>query len=104
MILGEVMNSFHPDSAESEWPEELRLKIADSLFNNSCEGICLTDVGERIVEIKPTFCQLSGYTKEELLNKTPRMLSSRGEIASPTSNPAHAQSPAVSISKSARPQ
>jgi len=47
----------------SEWSEELRLNIADALFNNSCEGICITDAEERIIEVNPTFCQLSGYTK-----------------------------------------
>lgn len=70
------MNICHPSSATNEWSEELRLKIADSLFNNSCEGICITGVDERIVEVNPTFCQLSGYTKGELLDQTPRVLSS----------------------------
>lgn len=70
------MNVYHPSSVANEWSEELRLKVADSLFTNSCEGICITDVDERIVEVNATFCQLSGYTKEELLYKTPRMLSS----------------------------
>jgi len=70
------MNICHPSIVTSEWSEELRLNIADALFNNSCEGICITDAEERIVEVNPTFCQLSGYTKDELLGKTPRKLSS----------------------------
>ena len=58
------MNVCHPSSVANEWPEELRLKIADSLFNNSSEGICVTDAGERIVEVNPTFCKISGYSNE----------------------------------------
>jgi diguanylate cyclase (GGDEF)-like protein/PAS domain S-box-containing protein len=70
------MTVCHRSSAANEWPEELRLKIADSLFNNSSEGICLVDADERIIEVNPTFCKISGYLKEELFGKTPRMLAS----------------------------
>lgn len=70
------MNICHPASEASEWSQELRLSIAESLFNNAIEGICLTDAGERIVEVNPTLCQLTGYSREELLGKTPRIFSS----------------------------
>lgn len=70
------MNICHPSAEASEWSQELRLSIAESLFNNSIEGICLTDAGERIIEVNPTLCQLTGYSKEELLGKTPRIFSS----------------------------
>jgi diguanylate cyclase (GGDEF)-like protein/PAS domain S-box-containing protein len=52
------------------------LSIADSLFNNSSEGICITDAHERIVEVNPTLCSLTGYAKEELLGNTPKMFCS----------------------------
>lgn len=70
------MPAFHPSPTAKEWSEDLRLNIADSLFNNTSEGICITDAGERIIEVNPTFCKLSGYSKEELLGKTPRILKS----------------------------
>jgi len=70
------MNAYHSPLVASEWSEELRLKIADSLFNNSSEGICITDADEKIVEVNPTFCKLSGYAKDELRGKTPGILSS----------------------------
>lgn len=70
------MNVCHPSSVANDWSEELRLKIADSLFNNSSEGICITDANERIVEVNPTFCELTGYAKDELLGQTPQMLDS----------------------------
>lgn len=68
------MNVCHPSLVANEWPEVLRLEIANSLFNNSSEGICITDDNERIVEVNPTFCKISGYRKEELLGQTPRIL------------------------------
>lgn len=70
------MNIWHQSSVTNVWSQELRLKIADSLFNNSSEGICVTDAVERIIEVNQTFCELSGYTKDELLGNTPRLLSS----------------------------
>lgn len=73
---GVGMNAGQPSSNAYGGSQALRLRIADSLFNNSCEGICVTDVDERIVEVNPTFCQISGYRREELLGKTPRLLGS----------------------------
>ncbi len=70
------MNVFQQTSVLDEWSGELRLKIADSLFNNLNEGICVTDAGEQIIAVNPTFCRLSGYSNEELLGKTPGMLNS----------------------------
>lgn len=70
------MNVCHPSSVTSKWSKNLRLRIADSLFNSSHEGICVTDAGERIVEVNPTFCNLCGYSRDELLDVTPRILSS----------------------------
>ena len=70
------MNVFQQASVPDEWPQKLRLKIADSLFNNLNEGICITDASERIIAVNPTFCRLSGYSNDELLGKTPRLISS----------------------------
>lgn len=71
-----MTNVCHPSLHASKWSQELRLSIADSLFDNSNEAICVTDSNESIVEVNPTLCQLSGYSREYLLGKTPRVLSS----------------------------
>lgn len=60
----------------NDWPGELQMSIADSLFNNSSEGICITDETEHIVEVNPTLCSLTGYSKQELLGNTPRIFCS----------------------------
>ena len=62
--------------ATSDWSSELRLRVADSLFMNSSEGICITDAQERIVEVNPTLCQITGFRKEDVLGKTPRLFHS----------------------------
>lgn len=82
MAEGEVERSDHTAnvcfrSQEIDgWSLELRLKLADSLFMNSSEGICITDAAERIVEVNPTLCQLTGFTREELIGQTPRVFHS----------------------------
>lgn len=70
------MNICQPSMDVNEWSRGLRLKIADSLFNNSCEGICVTDARQRIVDVNPTFCQLTGYSRDELLGNSTRILNS----------------------------
>lgn len=67
------MSNYSMPCAANAWPLELRLSIADAMFNNSSEGICITDAHERIVDVNPTLCQLSGYSRSELLGTTSRL-------------------------------
>lgn len=62
--------------ATSDWTPELRLSVADFLFMSSSEGICITDAQERIVEVNPTLCQITGFRKEDVLGNTPRVFHS----------------------------
>lgn len=59
-----------------DWDLESRLRLADCVFNNSVEGICVTDSEERIIEINPTLCEISGFKKEQILGQTPRLFKS----------------------------
>lgn len=59
------------------WSVESRLRLADSLFNNSSVGICVTDTAEHIVDVNPALCQLTGFGRQALLGKTPRVFSSQ---------------------------
>lgn len=70
------MNDRPISSVSNAWPLELRLGIADAMFSNTSEGLCITDSNEHIVEVNPTLCQLTGYSRSELLGKTPRIFSS----------------------------
>ena len=55
---------------------EDRLRLAASVFVNSHEGILITDAQARIVEANEAFTRLTGYAREEVLGKNPRLLQS----------------------------
>ncbi len=63
------------DVTERQHSEE-QLELAAGVFEHAREGIVITDAQERILRVNPTFCELTGYTEEEVLGQTPRTLKS----------------------------
>jgi diguanylate cyclase (GGDEF)-like protein/PAS domain S-box-containing protein len=55
---------------------ELRDERARTLFENSSEGIILTDPEQRIVAVNRAFTEITGYSESEALGQTPRILQS----------------------------
>jgi len=55
---------------------EQKLRLAASVFANSHDGIIVTDDRTRIVEVNPAFTRITGYSREEALGHSPRMLAS----------------------------
>jgi diguanylate cyclase (GGDEF)-like protein/PAS domain S-box-containing protein len=55
---------------------EERLRLAAAVFDNSHEGVMVTDVNQRILLVNRAFCELKGYEEHELLGQTPDMLQS----------------------------
>ena len=53
-----------------------RLRLAAEVFNNSQEGIMVTDRLNRIVTVNKAFSAITGYTESEVVGKLPSMLSS----------------------------
>jgi len=51
-------------------------QLASRVFNAAHEGITVTDTEGRIIDVNPTFCKITGYSREEVLGKNPSMLSS----------------------------
>ncbi len=51
-------------------------RLAASVFANSQEGIIITDAGNRILEVNDSFTRISGYSREEVLGKNPKLLGS----------------------------
>ncbi|MCL2635483.1 MAG: diguanylate cyclase, partial [Betaproteobacteria bacterium] len=45
------------------------LHLANKVFNSSVEAIVVTDVALCIVEVNPAFCQISGYSHDELIGR-----------------------------------
>ncbi|CCG43010.1 PAS domain S-box protein [Magnetospirillum molischianum] len=61
---------------------EENLRLAASVFENSGEGIVITDAQERIVSVNRAFTETTGYTAEDVIGRTPRVfVSSRHDSA-----------------------
>ena len=55
---------------------EDKLRLAASVFTHAREGIMITDSNGIIVDINSTFTHITGYCAEEVIGKTPKILSS----------------------------
>ncbi|MCG2584755.1 MASE3 domain-containing protein [Massilia sp. TS11] len=84
-----VMASFHMMEYEGEqsvlgWmydvtalkAAELRQRLTASVFTHAREGISITDAQGNIVEVNATFCDITGYTRDEIIGKNPRLFQS----------------------------
>jgi len=52
------------------------LLITASVFDNSQEGILITDANNRIIKVNEAFTRITGYRSEEVLQRNPRILRS----------------------------
>ncbi|WP_310384202.1 EAL domain-containing protein [Roseateles sp.] len=55
---------------------EQQLKLTEKVFNQSKEGITITDPAGLIIKVNQAFTEITGYSEAEVLGKNPRMLSS----------------------------
>ncbi len=55
---------------------EENLRITASVFGISQEGILITDANNNIVDVNPAFTKITGYSRDEVIGKNPRLLSS----------------------------
>ncbi len=55
---------------------EDELRINASVFDKSQEAILISDARNDIIDVNPAFLQITGYSREEVLGKNPRLLSS----------------------------
>ncbi|MFB5142217.1 EAL domain-containing protein [Vibrio diabolicus] len=55
---------------------ETQLSLASKIFNNSQEGMVITDRNANIIDVNTAFTQITGYRSEEVIGKNPRILRS----------------------------
>ena len=55
---------------------EEKLQLLARVFSDTHEGIVITDIKGTIVDINPTFIELTGYQRHEVIGKNPSILSS----------------------------
>lgn len=63
------------DITEDKKAQE-KLQLAASVFETAREAILITDAKEVIIEVNDSFCRISGYDRDDVIGKTPRILSS----------------------------
>ena len=55
---------------------EDHMRLAATVFENTGDGLFITDSARRIILVNPAFTTLTGYPAEEVLGQSPRLLSS----------------------------
>ena len=53
-----------------------RIELFAEIFENTAEGIMLTDANKRIVQVNDAFRQITGFSQQDAVGKTPAILSS----------------------------
>ena len=51
-----------------------RHELSQSVFQHVHEGLLITDPQHRVLEANPTFCEMTGYSHDELVGTVPAML------------------------------
>jgi diguanylate cyclase (GGDEF)-like protein/PAS domain S-box-containing protein len=72
---GYMFSAFISDITERKRSEE-DLRTLASVFDNSLEAIMLTSAENIITDVNPSFTRVTGYRREEVLGKNPKMLRS----------------------------
>ena len=67
-----VRASIELERRASEEQQELSARI----FNETHEGILITSADGTIIDVNPTFCEITGYSREEAIGQNPRILNS----------------------------
>ena len=63
------------DVSERKKAEE-RMRLASKVFDNTQEGVTITDKDTRILAVNRAFTEVTGYTEEEVLGRRPTLLQS----------------------------
>lgn len=53
-----------------------KVKLSARVFSDMNEGITITTSDGTIIDVNPTFCEITGYSREEIIGQNPRILSS----------------------------
>ncbi len=67
------------DSIEQERARQIaerKLELAAHVFENSAEGVMITDRDNKILMVNRRFSEITGYSAEEVAGKTPNLLNS----------------------------
>ncbi len=60
---------------------EMRLQLAASVFTHAREGITITDADATILDVNDAFTRITGYAREDVVGRNPRILNSGRQTA-----------------------
>lgn len=76
LIAGEeCMLTIARDITERHQMQE-KLQLAATVFESTAEGVLITDTRQRINAVNRAFSEITGYSEQEALGETPRLLAS----------------------------
>ena len=55
---------------------EERLRLSASVFENSVEGVVITDPDGKVIEVNRAFCDILGYSRNEVIGQNPSLFKS----------------------------
>lgn len=56
--------------------KEEKLLISNMALSNTSEAVVITNQNQQVIEVNPAYCEISGYSKDELLGKKPNCMNS----------------------------
>jgi diguanylate cyclase (GGDEF)-like protein/PAS domain S-box-containing protein len=66
---------------EARKDAEARLRLSASVFSSANEGIIIADRDRRIIDVNAAFTEITGYARDEVIGKNPRILQSSRQTA-----------------------
>ncbi|AGI22364.1 hypothetical protein H681_02410 [Pseudomonas sp. ATCC 13867] len=63
------------DITERQQMQE-KLQLAATVFESTAEGVMITDASQRIIAVNRAFSEITGYSEQETLGHSPRLLAS----------------------------
>ncbi len=73
---GSVLWHGYLQDVDEDQRQRERLQLASKVFGSSQEGIIITDSQNLIVDVNDAFVRITGYPREEIIGRSPSMLSS----------------------------
>jgi diguanylate cyclase (GGDEF)-like protein/PAS domain S-box-containing protein len=73
--LSESNSSLQKEIAERKRTEQA-LRQAAAVFENTTEGVMITDTDDRVVAVNKAFTEITGYDQTDVVGQTPRVLDS----------------------------
>lgn len=70
-----VIHCLWRDISERKYTE-VKLRLAASVFSHAREGIMITKTDGEIIDVNDSFHRITGYARDEVLGKNPRILNS----------------------------